>query len=313
MSTQNGAAVRTAPDPEIGSQAVVRGPAGGFRPVRQVAGVLLRRAPGLRRGAEKLLWRAVYEAGTSGRRRSTATMNYGYAPLEGSPSPGGEPEDGLGLDLYAEVARPGRLAGKDVLEVGCGRGGGAAFVFERFEAGSMVGLDLAAAAVRGCEARHARPGLRFVRGDAENLPFADSAFDAVLSVESTHCYADVPRFLREVHRVLRPGGVLLLADFRHSVLPPGAQDAIIPQEDVAMLRRQLDEGGFRTLEEQDITPNVVRALQLDTPRRRARIQQRVPKPLRRHALAFAAIEGSEMYDAYADGRWTYLRLVAQRP
>jgi SAM-dependent methyltransferase len=199
-----------------------------------------------------------------------------------------------------------------VLDVGCGRGGGTALVFERFGPRSMTGLDLATRAIRGCRARHGRPGLRFVAGDAEALPFPDAAFDAILSVESSHCYADTPRFLREAARVLRPCGLLLLADFRHTVLPEGAEEALVPQEDVAMLRRQLADAGFRTLEEEDITANVIRALQLDTPRRRARIERRLPGRLRRHALAFAAIEGSPVYEAYVEGRWTYLRFALRR-
>jgi ubiquinone/menaquinone biosynthesis C-methylase UbiE len=282
------------------------------RPVRALAAAVLRRLPALRQRGEKLLWRAVYELGTTGRSRATTVMNYGYAALEGPASPDSASDDRLGLQLYAEVARPGRLANKDVLEIGCGRGGGTAFVAEHFAPRSLVGLDLASGAIRGCTARHARPGLRFVRGDAERLPFAQATFDAVLSVESSHCYADVPAFLREVHRVLRPSGVLLIADFRHKVLPRDAEDALVPQEDVAMLLAQVGEAGFEITEQQDITPNIVRALHLDTPRRRERIERHVPRFARRHALAFAAVEGSEMYKAYAEGRWTYLRLVARR-
>jgi ubiquinone/menaquinone biosynthesis C-methylase UbiE len=45
-----------------------------------------------------------------------------------------------------------------------------------------------------------------VHGDAENLPFPQVSFDAVINVESAHCYGSIERFLAEVHRVLRPGG-----------------------------------------------------------------------------------------------------------
>lgn len=56
--------------------------------------------------------------------------------------------------------------------------------------------------------------MTFVHGDAENLPFPDESFDAVINVEAAHLYPDYPRFLREVARVLRPGGHFLYADLR---------------------------------------------------------------------------------------------------
>ncbi|QDU31359.1 Phthiotriol/phenolphthiotriol dimycocerosates methyltransferase [Anatilimnocola aggregata] len=55
-------------------------------------------------------------------------------------------------------------------------------------------------------------GLSFVVGDAENLPFEDDTFDAVVNVESSHCYRSDPAFLAQVRRVLRTGGHVLFAD-----------------------------------------------------------------------------------------------------
>ena len=68
-----------------------------------------------------------------------------------------------------------------------------------------------------CRKRHNVPGLDFVQGDAENLPFPDQSFDAVINIESSHCYPRFPRFLAEVARVLRPGGHFLYADLRADV------------------------------------------------------------------------------------------------
>jgi ubiquinone/menaquinone biosynthesis C-methylase UbiE len=53
-----------------------------------------------------------------------------------------------------------------------------------------------------------------VHGDAENLPFLDESFDAVLNVEASHAYPHFNRFLSEMVRVLRPGGHFLYVDFR---------------------------------------------------------------------------------------------------
>ena len=98
--------------PDLGTRpADVRASSAERRPVRSAAGVVLRRAPGLTRRAEKLLWRALYEVGTSGRRRrATTTMNYGYAPIDEPAPPDGEPEDGFGLALLPKPLRRHALA-----------------------------------------------------------------------------------------------------------------------------------------------------------------------------------------------------------
>jgi SAM-dependent methyltransferase len=284
-------------------------------PARGAIRAVLRAAPSLTPRVEKALWRWFYHL-SSGTRRDpgTAFMNYGYASLDGHGADEGRRSndpDHFARQLYARVAGAADLAGKDVLDVGCGRGGGTAFVLERFRPRSMTGIDLAPSAIARCRAEHERPGLAFAIGDAEALPFPDDTFDVVLNVESSHCYPDVPRFLEEVRRVLRPGGLLLLADFRHTVLSEGAEDALVPQEDLSRLREQLMAAGYRTVEEEDLTPNVVEALRLDSPNRRARLERRVPKPLRRHVLAFAAVEGGGMHAAFVEGHWTYLRYVLQ--
>jgi SAM-dependent methyltransferase len=283
------------------------------RPVRSLVTAVMRAAPGLAPRAKKLLWRGFYELASLRRRNpETTLMNYGYAPMSPADETVAAGADRHRLELYAVVAGSSDLAGRDVLEVGCGRGGGTAFVADHFKPRSMTGLDLAASAIAGSRARYGRPGLEFVTGDAENLPFPDATFDAVLSVESTHCYPDVASFLREARRVLRPRGRLLLADLRHAAQSPrdGLEQA---DSEIERLRRQLRDGGFRFLEEVDITANVARALELDTPALRARIERRVPKPLQRHALAFAAVEGSSMHRAIAAGEFTYMRFVLERP
>jgi SAM-dependent methyltransferase len=47
-------------------------------------------------------------------------------------------------------------------------------------------------------------------GTAEHLPWADEAFDAVISVNSLYYWSDLPKALGEIKRVLRPGGILVL-------------------------------------------------------------------------------------------------------
>jgi SAM-dependent methyltransferase len=276
------------------------------RPVRAGVSAILRAAPQLRPYAEKLLWRGFYEiASLRGNEGRTTLMNYGYAASD-QLEPGGA-EDRFGLALYEAVAGAADIAGKEVLEVGCGRGGGSAFVFERFAPSAMTGMDLARTAIERCRRRYGGPGLTFLTGDAQELPFAAESFDAVINVESSHCYPDVARFLGEVARVLRPGGLLLFTDFRPVVTSPE-----YPQEDIQALYRQLADAGLRIVEEEEITAAVIRALTLATPAVRARVERRVPRPLRRYALEFSAVEGSTIFGSFADGSLTYRRFVLEK-
>ena len=119
-----------------------------------------------------------------------------------------------GIQLYHRTATQADLSGKQVLEVSCGHGGGASYLVRTLRPASYTGLDLNADGIAFCRKRHNLPGLDFVHGDAESLPFADESFDAVINVEASHGYPDFPRFLAEVARVLRPGGHFLYADFR---------------------------------------------------------------------------------------------------
>lgn len=116
-----------------------------------------------------------------------------------------------------------RWQGRDVLEVGVGLGTDfVQFVRARARA---VGIDLTEAAVAAVHQRLELEGLRAdVRvGDAEALPFPDASFDLVWSYGVLHHTPDTIRAVREIRRVLRPGGearVMLYA--RHSWLAFGA-------------------------------------------------------------------------------------------
>ena len=97
-------------------------------------------------------------------------------------------------------------AGLKVLEIGCGLGtDGAQFA----KAGAdYTGVDLTEAAVELARKRFeisSLPG-KFQTADAENLEFADDSFDLVYSHGVLHHTPDTARAIREIHRVLRPGG-----------------------------------------------------------------------------------------------------------
>src|SRR6266568_5625974 len=99
-----------------------------------------------------------------------------------------------------------KTSGLRVLEIGCGCGSEA----ERFARASAhyTAVDLTNAALSITKRRFQLEGLdgRFIQGDAENLPFANNSFDLVYSHGVLHHTPDTARAIREVHRVLSPGG-----------------------------------------------------------------------------------------------------------
>jgi ubiquinone/menaquinone biosynthesis C-methylase UbiE len=232
-------------------------------------------------------------------------MNYGWADLDpAAPQIPLDAEDEANrycIQLYHRVAAAVDLAGLDVLEVGSGRGGGASYIARYLKPRSMVGLDITKGAIRFCNSRHRAPNLSFVRGDAESLPFDAGSFDAVVNIESSHCYRSMDRFLAGVCRVLRPNGYFLFADHRER----GEFDA---------LQGQLRNSGLTLLHEQTITLNVLRALDLDNARKRKLIEAKVPKVLQGVFCEFAGMTGTRgVYARFVAGDKEYFSFVLQKP
>ena len=268
--------------------------------VSDILGAVGSRSARLRRS----LWKLWYEL-LAGRYRQPdwKFMNYGYAPVgpEGRQltlDPADEP-DRYSIQLYDRVAAVD-LTGAAVLEVGCGRGGGCSYVARYLRPASMLGVDLSARAVEFCSRVNSVPNLSFRQGEAEALPCPDAAFDAVLNVESSHCYASVPAFAREVFRVLRPGGHLLWADMR-------------AVDQIEATRRHFTDAGFLNREENVITPQVLHALDLTSDRRTAMIRRLVPAFLHRPVQDFAGVSGTRVYESLRAGGVQYLHWVLQKP
>lgn len=247
------------------------------------------------------LWRACYELLAS-RVPSPdwAFMNYGFAPLTSGTWVDSTPlletrdePDRLCIQLYDHCTTGVDLAGADVLEVGCGRGGGASYLSRYRQPRSTIGVDFSRRAVELCRRDRSGPELSFQQGDALDLPFAPSSFDVVVNVESSHCYSSMPRFLAEVRRVLRPGGSFCWADLRNL-------DAL------ETVDTQFAASGLALVQQRDITVNVLAALRIDNERKTRLIDDLIPRPLRRPFRAFAGIRGTVNYDKFEDGSLRYL-------
>lgn len=240
-------------------------------------------------------------------------MNYGYSDgrIEATPGPHAEAEpERYSAQLYHAVAAQAPLQGKRVLDVGSGRGGGAAHIHRWLGPRETIGCDIARQAVAFCHRVHgATAGLRFVEGDAAALPFEDAEFDAVTNIESSHCYADRPRFFRQARRVLRPGGALLYADFTPSRHDPVAARGTLAEE--------IAEAGFGAIHVEDITARILAGLDADDARRQREIGLRFPLGTRWFAHLWAGTKKSWIYRDFVEGRRAYLmvhaRAMPQRP
>jgi len=253
---------------------------------------------------KRTLWRRWYQHLAGYKLADWRFMNYGYGSLDDNAPPLSlRPEDEpnrFAVALYHHVAGAVPLTNLDVLEVGSGRGGGAEYVARCLGPKQMTGLDFSAKAVRFCRQTYHLDTLSFVAGDAEALPFDDVSFDAVVNVESSHCYGRPSKFFAEVERVLRPGGHFLFADLR------GAAE-------LDNLHQELVATGLEVLAKEDITANVLAALQLDSERKWKIIEQSVSKRWLGVFREFAAIEGSQIYAGFQDRSAVYVRYLLRKP
>jgi ubiquinone/menaquinone biosynthesis C-methylase UbiE len=116
-----------------------------------------------------------------------------------------------------------------ILDLGCGPGALALRLARRCPDRAVIGVDLSPAMVRMARARAAREGLaervRFLEGNAAALPLDDGAFDLVVSTLSLHHWRDRAAALREIHRVLKPGGRAWIWDIRKDTTPETEREA----------------------------------------------------------------------------------------
>ena len=107
-----------------------------------------------------------------------------------------------------------KMESPKVLDIGCGTGQFPEVLFHEVPGARVWGLDLVRGMLEGGNGRwnHYTDRIQPVQGDSERLPFADGSFDILTCANSFHHYPNQAVAVREMCRVLRPGGALMLLD-----------------------------------------------------------------------------------------------------
>jgi ubiquinone/menaquinone biosynthesis C-methylase UbiE len=243
----------------------------------------------------KKMWKYWYPVVTRGLSADDVVfINWAYEedpPMAIPLTASDEPNRGH-IQLYHRTATQADLGGKRVLEISCGHGGGASYLTRTLHPASYTGLDLNPEGIAFCQKRHDVPGLDFVQGDAENLPFDDQSFDVLLNVEASHCYPRFSRFLAEVTRVLRPGRYFLYCDLRPSVR-------------VAEWEADLANAPMRQLSQRVINAEVLRGLEKNSERSQNLVNRNMPAFLRIVGREFAGVNGSSLHQGLQNGDVSY--------
>lgn len=226
-------------------------------------------------------------------------MNYGYAGINAGPQlelDKKDEENRYCIQLYDHVVNSVSLENKKVVEIGSGRGGGASYIARYYKPIKYTGVDISSGVIKFCNDYYKVPGLSFIEGRAEKIPFENESYDAVVNVESSRCYSNVKTFFKEVYRILHADGHFLFAD----MIEPGQ---------VKKMKGDLISCGFNIESDQNITKNVAKGLELDTKRRENQIQRKVPGFLRKLFEKFAGTKGSTRYNSFLNGQFQYWSFV----
>lgn len=144
--------------------------------------------------------------------------------------------------VYARLAD--RCAGRDVLEAGCGEGYGADLIAG--VARRVIGLDYDETTVAHVRARYPRIDMR--HGNLAALPLPQASVDVVVNFQVIEHLWDQAQFVAECHRVLRPGGLLLMSTPNRVTFSPGRDTPLNPfhtrELNAAELRDLLTGEGF---------------------------------------------------------------------
>ena len=240
---------------------------------------------------QKAIWRWWYQRlGKRAHDSGWTFMNYGYKYKNQKTLnlTSKDESNRMFIQLYDYVASQIPIKDGEILEVGSGRGGGSSFLSRYHHPKSITGLDYSKSAIKLSNELH---------GNVDNLFF--KLGDAVINIESSHCYGNMERFLSEVSRVVRPGGYFGWADLR-------AKDMVKETEFA------FEKSNLTCIYNKTITPEVINALDDIHDTKMKMINNHVPKFLRSAFTDFAGAKNSKIYNSFKSGDAVYLSKVLKK-
>ncbi|CAF0774288.1 unnamed protein product [Adineta steineri] len=197
------------------------------------------------------------------------------------------------------------LTDKNILEVGCGRGAGAAWCVHTHAPHSYIGIDSSQDVINLCQRLYSTtPRLSFVVADAtKHLPFENESIDIIVCIEATHAFGEpivIKQFANEAVRVLRPNGYLLWCDFCYM---NGSDKSVydLIENDGLIIDKKIN-----------ITKNVLHALDIQNKSRTDFIQRYIQPEEQEYFRLFAGLPGTQVYEDMSQGRSQYWRVVFRK-
>ncbi|MGW1253692.1 SAM-dependent methyltransferase [Streptomyces sp. NPDC002513] len=222
-------------------------------------------------------------------------------------------------ELMIERLRP--APGGSVLDVGCGMGT-PAIRLANATGSKVTGITVSHEQVKRASARASAAGVAdqvsFQYADAAALPFEENSFDAVWALESIIHMPDRVQVLREIARVIRPGGRVVLTDFfERAPIPDRKRSAVAkfyenwvmgPRVTIDDYPRLVREAGLRLVEVSDISEQVMRRTLEGIARRIARDREHIDDTLGSELADDLGL--SDLIEVWELG---YLLVVAELP
>ncbi len=103
-------------------------------------------------------------------------------------------------------------AGKKILEIGCGNGIGTGLIDQYFKPAELIATEYDEVLVKIAQRKNKGSKIHIEAGNAADLRFANNEFDAVIGLSVIHHIPNWEESLNEIHRVIKPGGLLIIKD-----------------------------------------------------------------------------------------------------